>query len=163
MTATKQQNVAAALAADDEIPHLIALVAAEFPELPVDESAVRRVHKWSSSVFTVKKDGAVIGGFAVLFLNNEGNDAMLKGVLPMTAPPLHMLARSHEKVAAVYLWMLVSRRHGEATADEFWRVIGDRAPRTNIYGRPVRSVQGFFSGCGGAPLFEGSPIWVMPA
>lgn len=156
--------ITVALAADEELPRVIALVAAEFPELPIDERAVADVHQLSRNILAIKADGDVVGGFAALLLNGAGKAAMIDGSLQMARPPLHLLTRPGEHVEAAYVWMFVGRRYGMAARPEILRWVYARAPNVNIYGRPINKIlMRLHSRDGVAPIFEGSPLWVLRA
>lgn len=49
-------------------------------------------------------DAAAEGYVAFLMLNEEGAEQLVAGDLDATNPPLHLLARQHEKPAAIYFW-----------------------------------------------------------
>jgi predicted GNAT family N-acyltransferase len=49
-------------------------------------------------------DTSAEGYNAFLMLNDEGADLLMSGQLDMQNPPLHLLARQHEKPAIVYGW-----------------------------------------------------------
>jgi hypothetical protein len=150
--------------ADEELPALIARAAAEFPDLPIDAEAVLQVHRWSHSVLAVKADAGIVGGLGALFLNVDGYAAMIDGTLSMHRPPVRLLARTGAPVAAVYVWMFVARKNGNAAWAAFRRFVAARAPGASIYGRPINAVvMQFYSKCGAAPIFAGSSIWVLPA
>ncbi|MGA7384510.1 MAG: hypothetical protein WBW81_07415, partial [Methylocella sp.] len=144
------------------VPRLVALAAAAFPALPIDARAVAELHRWHRNVLAIKVNGEIAGCFAALFLNAGGEAAMIEGSLPMNRPPPHLLSREGEKVAAVYVWMLVARKCGMRARPLILRWAFERAPGANIYGRPINGgLMRLHSRDGASSLFEGSPIWVL--
>jgi hypothetical protein len=155
-------NLTVAPAADDEVPRLVALVAAAFPDLPIDAGAVAEIHRWHRNVLAIKANGEIAGCFAALFLNAPGATAMFEGTLPMIRPPTHLLSREGEPVAAVYTWMFVAQKYGMRARPLILQWAFERAADANIYGRPINAaLMRLHSRSGVSPLFEGSPIWML--
>lgn len=156
-------EVIVAAADDEELSYVISLAAAEFPGLVIDEPAVREVHRWSKNNFTIKVEGRIVGGYALLFLTADGVAAVLSGGFPMTKPPLHLLARCGEEADAAYAWMLVARKYGKIALPRLLGVVWERAPEADIYFQPFNAalMMKVSAGYGGTPLFERSPLWVI--
>jgi hypothetical protein len=69
------------------------------------EEVVRRVIAWrADSLWTFLLGGRVVGGFAMLMLNQAGLDALIAASIDTRDPPIELLAGPAELPIAIYLW-----------------------------------------------------------
>jgi hypothetical protein len=126
-------------AALDEIPELVRMAATEIPTLAAAQPAVVRVHtKHPQSVWSFRSSGRLVGVYAMLLLNTEGQQQLLAGALDCSDPPVDCLAEPSEPVAAIYKWAVVAR----GTAAEGIRAMSRRLQqlpfdRANLYARAI--------------------------
>jgi hypothetical protein len=134
------RHVVARPAKPEEISGLTKLAAEAIPALAAAEPVVRRVHRHiPDSIWAVaNRQGQPVGVYAMLLLNRAGLGALLAGDFD-SADPLNVhLAEQGERVAAVYLWAIVT----PGLAIEAFRVISLwlRSPKmrgADIYTRPT--------------------------
>jgi hypothetical protein len=93
-------------AAEDELPHLGAMMARHIPGLRASQAAFEEVHRYSQSILSIRGKSGLAGCFAALLLNSEGLARLLHGCLPVAAPPPSLLVRPEEAAAGIYIWAL---------------------------------------------------------
>src|SRR5579883_3143353 len=59
-------------AAEDELPHLGAMMARHIPGLRASQAAFEEVHRYSQSILSIRGKSGLAGCFAALLLNSEG-------------------------------------------------------------------------------------------
>ena len=123
----------------DEIPELVRMAATEIPTLAAAQPAVARVHtKHPESVWSFRSSGRLVGVYAMLLLNAEGQQRLVAGALDCSCPHLDCLAEPGESVAAIYKWAVVAR----GTAAEGIRAMSRRLQQppfdaANLYARAI--------------------------
>lgn len=94
----------------DEIPALVGMASAQIPDLAAFEDIVVRVHEIDpTSVLAIDRSTTLLGGIALLFLNEAGLRALLIGGFNFQDPELSHLARRGEIPAGIYVWAFCAR------------------------------------------------------
>ncbi len=125
-------------AAGADLAGLVGSVSAAIGAPLAETSVIEAVQAHDDqSVWVFERDGRLLGGFAFLFLSEEGVDRMRSGALDMRRPGPADLAAPGAIPAGVYLWALMAR--GRAAA-----------------GLPplLAMLQG--------PRFAGADLWAVP-
>jgi hypothetical protein len=150
-------------AAENELKHLIALVSAKFPHMPISEPMVMDVHARSASILSIRHFGEPAGVLGALFLNEGGLRQLLEGSFIAASPPMESLAARGESAAAVYVWMfLAPHGWGAAVLGNIMQWLRDNGHGgADLYGRPTSAaLERLHARYGSHPLSEGNPIWV---
>jgi hypothetical protein len=93
------RRVAIAPATLDEIPQLVRFAAAEIPALAAAEAAVVRVQRRDpESVWAFRRDGKLVGIYAMLMFNAAGLERLRDGAFEFADPPLVSLSEPDEIV-----------------------------------------------------------------
>jgi hypothetical protein len=100
--ATFEQLAVLAAIANKEIPGVNAL----------ESGLVQFLREDPESIFALARDGVLLGGIALLYLNCCGHDALLLDEIDLKNPGREYLARPGEDVSAIYVWALAG--HGRA-------------------------------------------------
>jgi hypothetical protein len=61
------------------------------------------------SILTFGRQGRLLGAVAFIYLNRNGHDALLRGEIPLTQPPLSLLASRFEQASAIYVWAIAGQ------------------------------------------------------
>jgi hypothetical protein len=139
-----------------EIPRVVQFAAEDIPTLAAAEAAVLRVQQQNpESVWTFRRDGELVGIYAMLLLNPSGLERLLAGTLDCANPPADALCGPDDVVTGIYKWAVAFRgtsaegvramsRHMQgpryATANLYARAIGEAAQRLdfNLGFRPAQ-------------------------
>lgn len=123
----------------DEIPELVRMAATEIPSLAAAQSEVVCVQtKNPDNVWSFRSSGKLVGIYAMLLLNADGQRRLLAGELDCSDPLMDCLASPGEPVAAIYKWAVVAR----GTAAEGIRGMSRRLQQppfnsANLYARAI--------------------------
>jgi hypothetical protein len=89
------------------------------------------------SVWMFKLDGKIVGGVALLMLNDEGLQALLCGSIDLLDPPVRYVVDPAVPPAGIYCWAVIGP---SVAAEGILRVLAEmRAPlyaRSNFYSMP---------------------------
>ncbi len=96
-----------------ELPEMIGLARAAVPGVAVKAETVERVyHRHPESIFPFRSGGRIVGGLALLYLNDDGFDRLLLDELDFSDPDHAVLIAAGERPAAIYIWALAARGRG---------------------------------------------------
>jgi hypothetical protein len=99
----------------DEIPVMIALAREYVPGVAIADSTVERIYRKNpESILPFRLQGRIVGGIALLYLNDDGLDRLLLDELDFSDPDPAVLAEIGESPAAIYIWAIAAR--GRAAA-----------------------------------------------
>jgi hypothetical protein len=100
--------VSGELAAPHQLADLADIANREIPGVNVSEAGlVQFLRDDPESIFAFQREGKLLGGVAFLYLNGRGHDALLLDRIDLKNPSREFLARSDERVSAIYTWALV--------------------------------------------------------
>jgi hypothetical protein len=106
--------IAAAPATYEQLGDLAAIAKKEIPGVNASEAGlVQFLRDDPESIFTLARNGSLLGGIALLYLNCRGHDALLLDEIDLKNPGREYLARPGEDVSAIYVWALAG--YGRAT------------------------------------------------
>jgi hypothetical protein len=91
-----------------QLSDLAAIAKKEIPGVNAAEAGlVQFLRDDPESIFALMRDGRLIGGIALLYLNCRGHDALLLDEIDLKNPAREFLARpGGEAVSAIYVWAL---------------------------------------------------------
>ena len=90
-----------------QIAGLAAIARKEIPGVNASESAlVQFLREDPESIFALSRNGTLLGGIALLYLNCRGHDALLLDEIDLKNPARDYLARPGEEISAIYVWAL---------------------------------------------------------
>jgi hypothetical protein len=99
----------------EELQSMIALARAAVPGVAIADSTVERVYRQHPQcIFPFRCNGRILGGMALLYLNDDGLDRLLLDELDFSDPDPAVLTEFGETPAALYVWALAAR--GRAAA-----------------------------------------------
>src|SRR5882724_1442305 len=99
--------IAAAPATYGQLADLAAIAKKEIPGVNASEAGlVQFLQDDPESIFALQRDGSLLGGIALLYLNCRGHDALLLDEIDLKNPSREYLARPGEDVSAIYVWAL---------------------------------------------------------
>src|SRR5882724_9557567 len=99
--------IAAAPATYGQLADLAAIAKKEIPGVNASEAGlVQFLQDDPESIFALQRDGSLLGGLALLYLNCRGHDALLLDEIDLKNPSREYLARPGEDVSAIYVWAL---------------------------------------------------------
>jgi hypothetical protein len=105
--------IAAAPATFPQLTELAAIAKEEIPGVNASEAGlVQFLRDDPESIFALTRNGSLLGGIALLYLNCRGHDALLLDEIDLKNPEREYLARPGEDVSAIYVWALAT--HGRA-------------------------------------------------
>jgi predicted GNAT family N-acyltransferase len=94
-------------AEESEVGRLIEAAAQDIPAMKVIEPAIGRVFSFNrETILAVLGSKGLAGGFAFLYLNQAGLEALLTGALSVADPDLRHLASRGEAPSALYVWAM---------------------------------------------------------
>ncbi len=97
--------IAAGPATFDQLAELAAIAKREIPGVNASEAGlVQSLREDPESIFSLRRDGKVLGGIAFLYLNSRGHDALLLDEIDLKNPSRQYLARPGEDISAIYVW-----------------------------------------------------------
>src|SRR5882672_7653047 len=92
----------------EQLADLAAVAKKEIPGVNASEGGlVQFLRDDPESIFAFQRDGRLLGGIALLYLNCRGHDALLLDEIDLKNPSREYLARPGEDVSAIYVWALV--------------------------------------------------------
>jgi hypothetical protein len=99
--------IAAGPATYEQLADLAAIAKKEIPGVNASEAGlVQFLRDDPESIFALQRDGSLLGGIALLYLNCRGHDALLLDEIDLKNPSREYLARPGEDVSAIYVWAL---------------------------------------------------------
>jgi hypothetical protein len=99
--------IAAGPATFEQLADLAAIAKKEIPGVnPSEAGLVQFLRDDPESIFALQRDGSLLGGIALLYLNCRGHDALLLDEIDLKNPSREYLARPGEDVSAIYVWAL---------------------------------------------------------
>jgi hypothetical protein len=99
--------IAAGPATYEQLADLAAIAKKEIPGVNASEAGlVQFLRDDPESIFALQRDGNLLGGIALLYLNCRGHDALLLDEIDLKNPSREYLARPGEDVSAIYVWAL---------------------------------------------------------
>jgi hypothetical protein len=91
----------------EQLTDLAAIAKKEIPGVNASEAGlVQFLRDDPESIFALQRDGSLLGGIALLYLNCRGHDALLLDEIDLKNPSREYLARPGEDVSAIYVWAL---------------------------------------------------------
>jgi hypothetical protein len=91
----------------EQLADLAAIAKKEIPGVNASEAGlVQFLRDDPESIFALQRDGSLLGGIALLYLNCRGHDALLLDEIDLKNPSREYLARPGEDVSAIYVWAL---------------------------------------------------------
>jgi hypothetical protein len=97
--------IAAGPATFDQLADLAAIAKKEIPGVNASEAGlVRALRHDPESIFSLRRNGNLLGGIAFLYLNCRGHDALLLDEIDLKNPGREFLAPPGEDVSAIYVW-----------------------------------------------------------
>ena len=136
-----------------EIGPLMDLARVELPGLACSD-VVRRVALHNPDSFWAIRSrrqadavtpAAPRGCAAFLMLSEEGIDALVRGKLDATDPPLSLIVRQHERPAAIYFWLLFARGTTPALALVMEKLQTPLYRDVDVFARTASKAGGQFS------------------
>lgn len=123
----------------DQLGELVALAQHLIPSLAAAESTVRRVYERNpDSIWAVERQGRLVGVFAMLLLNAEGNRCLLRGDFDPENPALERLTVQGEAAAAIYFWAIATPGFAVEAFRTVSRWLSSPAyASADIYTRPI--------------------------
>jgi hypothetical protein len=86
---------------------LAAIATREIPGVNASEAGlVQFLRDDPESIFAFERNGGLLGGIALLYLNCRGHDALLLDEIDLKKPAREYLAQPGEEVSAIYVWAL---------------------------------------------------------
>jgi hypothetical protein len=105
--------IAAGPATYQQLADLATIAKREIPGVNASEAGlVQFLRDDPESIFAFERNGSLLGGIALLYLNCRGHDALLLDEIDLKNPVRQYLARPGEDVSAIYVWALAG--HGRA-------------------------------------------------
>jgi hypothetical protein len=157
------RRFAASVAATEDLPFLMEMTARHIPALSGAYADVLRVHQFSSSILAARDQRGLVGGWALLFLNQAGRDAMLDGTFDVACPDTRLLCPTGQKATALYAWALCLPGTLVAAMGNFMDLLRRPAyAEADIYARPgTPKGEQFMIRTGFYPLSDAKPsLWV---
>jgi hypothetical protein len=94
-------------ATPEQLAELAAIAKKEIPGVNASEvGLIQFLRNDPESIFALTRQGRIIGGIALLYLNCCGHDALLLDEIDLKNPRQEFLARPGEEVSAMYVWAL---------------------------------------------------------
>jgi hypothetical protein len=99
--------IAAGPAKYQQLADLAAIATKEIPGVNASEAGlVHFLRNDPESIFAFERNGSLLGGIALLYLNCRGHDALLLDEIDLKMPAREYLAQPGEGVSAIYVWAL---------------------------------------------------------
>jgi hypothetical protein len=103
------RRVTASAAGWGELDQLVQLAVDHIPALSAAGPMVERIWEHDrDSIWAFRRNDAIVGAYAMLFLNRVGLRRLLAGQFDASEPSLAWLARPGERVTAIYKWAVVA-------------------------------------------------------
>jgi len=131
------RRITASPASWGELGALMDLAVSQIPALAAAGPVVERIRGHDrDAIWAFRRNGEVVGAYAMLHLNPTGLRRLLAGSFDAADPSLAWLASPREPVAAIYKWAVVAPR----LAAEGIRLVsrhlrGPRYATANLYAR----------------------------
>jgi len=95
------------LAKYEQLAGLAAIAKKEIPGVNASEAGlVQFLRDDPESIFAFQRNGRLLGGIALLYLNCRGHDALLLDEIDLRNPDRQFLARPGEDVSAIHAWAI---------------------------------------------------------
>jgi hypothetical protein len=99
--------ITAAPATYPQLAELAAIAKKEIPGVNASEAGlIQFLRDDPESIFALTRNGRLLGGIALLYLNCRGHDALLLDEIDLKNPGRQYLARPGEDISAIYVWAL---------------------------------------------------------
>jgi hypothetical protein len=86
------------------------------------------------SIFTFSRRQKLLGAVALLYLNDQGHDALILDGINLTHPDFGLLASRHDEVSAIYVWGIAGQgRAMGGLGNMSTHLSGKRFASANIY------------------------------
>ena len=134
-----RQRVEAARAQASDIGALLANAETAMGVSLAPEATIARIMRaHPDTLWTFKRNGRLIGGFAFLMLNANGLAALLADKLDLSDPPISVLAASEASPAGIYVWALLGSAVGsEGIARVIVRMQHQPYRRSDLFALPA--------------------------
>lgn len=139
VTAPPRRRVDAQRSAASDIPELLrdAEVAMGI-SLAQKDTVERIVEAHPDSLWSFRRNGRLVGGFAMLMLNSSGLTALLNDSIDLKDPPAILLTTFGQQPAAIYVWAVFGPfAHSEGIARVIERLQRPPYGQSDVYALPA--------------------------